>query len=67
MKLEKILKGSQDSIPSVKIQIMGRKGYLRCKGHCQQIFTKEKFVDNTQQCLAFLPQVNFPAHNLNFL
>ena len=24
------------------------------------------FVDNTQQCFAFTPQTNFPAHNLNF-
>ena len=35
-KVEKILKGSLDSIllpsPSVKIQIMGGKVYLRCKG-----------------------------------
>ena len=35
-KVEKILKGSMDSIPSpspsVKIQIMGGKVYLRCKG-----------------------------------
>ena len=35
-KVEKILKGSLDSIPSpstsVKIQIMGRKVCLRCKG-----------------------------------
>ena len=26
----------------------------------------QKFVDNTQQCLAFAPHANFPAHNLNF-
>ena len=36
IKLEKTLKGSLDSIqspsPSVKIQIMGRKVGLRCKG-----------------------------------
>ena len=35
-KVEKILKGSLNSIPSpsplVKIQIMGGKGCLRCKG-----------------------------------
>ena len=33
-KVEKILKGSLDLIPSpsVKIQIMGGKVYLRCKG-----------------------------------
>ena len=34
VEVEKILKGILDSIPSpsVKIQIMGRKVYLRCKG-----------------------------------
>ena len=44
-KVEKILEGSLDSIPSpsVKIQIMGRKVCLRCKGQniagrCQQTF-----------------------------
>jgi hypothetical protein len=26
----------------------------------------KKFVDITQQCFALLPQVNFPANNLNF-
>ena len=29
-------------------------------------FYFQKFVDNTQQCFAFTPQANFPAHNLNF-
>ena len=41
-KVEKILKGSLDSIPSpsVKIQIMGRKVCLRCKGkHCWAFLT----------------------------
>ena len=41
----------------VKIQIMGRKVGLRCKGkntvgHCQQIFFDKKFVDNSKQCFA---------------
>ena len=27
---------------------------------------KKKIVDITQQCFALLPQVNFPANNLNF-
>ena len=31
----------------------------------QNILNK-KFVDITQQCFALLPQVNFPANNLNF-
>ena len=37
--------------------------------HCKVISTKifffQKFVNNTQQCFAFTPQANFPAHNLN--
>ena len=57
--------------PSVKIQIMDGKGCLRCKGKTllgvvNKTFKKKKFVDITQQCFAFLPQVNFPVHNLNF-
>ena len=64
-KVERILKGSLDLIPSpspsVKIQIMGRKVW-----HCQQTAENKKFVEITQQCFALLPQVNFPAHDLNF-
>ena len=57
--------------PSVKIQMMSGKVCLGCKGktlffHCQQTFENKKFVDITQQCLALLPQVNFPAINMNF-
>ena len=64
--------------PSVKIQIMGGKG-IKAKHcwmltmpsnvmplHVKQTFEYKKFVDNAQQCLAFTPQANFPAHNLNF-
>ena len=29
-------------------------------------FENKKFVDNAQQCFAFTPQANFPAHILNF-
>jgi hypothetical protein len=51
---------------------------LRCKGETLlgvvnelffskvQTFCFQKFVDNPQQCFAFTPQANFPAHNLNF-
>jgi hypothetical protein len=35
-------------------------------GRCQQTFEIKKFVDITQQCFALLPEVNFPANNLNF-
>jgi hypothetical protein len=74
-KLEKILTGSLNSIlspsPSVKIQIMGGKICLRCKGETllgvvNKLFKTKKFVDNTQQCFAFMSQAKFPAHNLNF-
>ena len=65
IKVEKILKGSLDSIPShspsLKIQIMGGKVCLRCKGIagcCQQTFENKKFVDITQQCFVLLPQVS---------
>ena len=73
-KVEKILKGSLDSISSpslsVKIQIMGGKVCLRCKeqniaGRCKQTLENKKFVDITRQYFALLPQVNFPSHNLN--
>jgi hypothetical protein len=58
-KVETILKGSLDSIPSpsVKIQIMGGKVCLRCKGD-------KKFVDITQQHFALLHQVKFPELSL---
>ena len=29
-------------------------------------FEYKKFVANAQQCFAFMPQANFPTHNLNF-
>ena len=56
--------------PSVKIQIMGGKHYLRCEGKTllgivNKLFVF-KFVDNAQQCFAFTPQAMFLAHNLNF-
>ena len=60
-KVEKIQEDSLDSIPSsspsVKIEIIGGKVYLR---------KFQKFVNNAQQCFAFTPQTNFPAHILNF-
>ena len=68
-KVENILKGSLDLIPSpsMKIQIMSGKVCLRAKGktllgsgRCQQTFGNKKFVDVTQQCFALLPQINFP-------
>jgi hypothetical protein len=55
----------------VKIQIIGGKLCLpqarqNITGRYQQTFEHKKFVDHAQQCFAFTPQTNFPAHNLNF-
>ena len=33
---------------------------------CQQTIENKKFVDITMQCFALLPQVDFPANNLDF-
>jgi len=70
VKVEKILKGSLDSIPSplssVKIQIMGGKVCLRCKGKTLQRVGCQQTFEHKKQCFALLPQVKFPANNLNF-
>ena len=74
-KVENILKGSLDSIPSpspsVKTQMMGGKVCMRCKGKAllgdvNKLFCFQKFVNNAQQYFSLLPQANFPANNLNF-
>ena len=57
--------------PSVKIQIMGGKVCLRCKGKAllgvvKKVLKTKMFVEIPQQCSALLPEVNFPAINLNF-
>jgi hypothetical protein len=49
-KVEKIVKYSLDSISSPSVKIQIMGGK----------------VDITQQCFTLLPQVNFPANNLNF-
>ena len=54
------------SSPSVKIQIVGGKVCLRCKGKPLPGVCFQQFVDITQQCFALLPQVNIPAYNWNF-
>ena len=61
-KVEKILKGSLDSIPSpsVKIQIMDRKVCLRCRGK-MLLGVVNKLLNTKMFCL-----YTFPAHNLNF-
>ena len=64
-KVEMILKGSLDSIPShspsVKIQIRIGKMCLRCKGKTllgivNKLLKTNKFVDITQQCFVLLPK-----------
>jgi hypothetical protein len=44
----------------VKIQIVGGKVCLRCKGKTLLGVENKKFVDINQQCFALLPQVIFP-------
>jgi hypothetical protein len=72
-KVENILKGSLDSIPSsspaVKIQIMGGNVCLRCNGKTllgivTKLLKNKKFVDNMQQCFALFFQVDFSDNNL---
>ena len=62
-KVEKILKGSLDSIqspsPSMKIQIMVGKVCLRHKGKTLLGVVNKLFVDNTQQFFALTPQATF--------
>ena len=70
-KVEKMLKGSLDLIPlpslSVKIKLWAGKFAAGVKAkRCWALSTNKKFVDITQQCFASLPQVSFPANNLNF-
>ena len=70
-KVEKILKGSLDSIlsllPSVKIQIMGGKVCLRCKsktllgnGHCQQTFKIKSLLTPPSNGLPHYLKLTFP-------
>jgi hypothetical protein len=35
-------------------------------GVVYKTFENKELVDISQQCFALLPQVSFPAHNLNF-
>ena len=73
-KVEKILKGSLDSIPSpsVRIQTMSLKVCLRCKGKTlhgivsKLLKTKIVLTSPSNVLPYYLPQVNFPANNLNF-
>ena len=64
-KVEKIVKGSLDSIlslPSVKIQIMGGKFAwgVKAKHCCQQTFDNQKFVDISNVLPYYLKQTFLP-------
>ena len=71
-KVENIWKGNLDSIPSpspsMLIQIMSGKICLRSIGKTllSTNFWKQKVCWHHPACFALLPQVNFPANNLNF-
>ena len=69
VKVEKILKGSLDSIPShpVKIQIMGGKVCLRCKGRrCRWVFKSGWASSNVVGiiCHPGCNRINWTAHPL---
>ena len=75
VKVENILKGSMDSIPSpspsVKIQIMVGKVCLRYKGKTllgdvNKLFVFKSLLTTPSNVFALTPQAKFPAHNLNF-
>ena len=76
-KSRKVEKISEDNLnlisspsPSVKIQIMGGKVCFRCKGKkCWALSTSFLYSKNCWQhpaMFCLLPQVNFPANELNF-
>ena len=73
-KVGEISKGSLDLIPSplpsVKFKLWAGKlaQVVKARYYWALLtnFWKKKFVDITQQCFALLPQVKFPANNLNF-
>ena len=71
-KVEKILKDSLDSIPSLSpSEKIGGIVCLRCTGNIllgvvNKVLKNKRFVDITQQCFALLSQINFLVNNLNF-
>ena len=75
-KVEKILKGSLDSIqspsPSVKMQIMGVKDGLRCKSKTllgivnKHLKTKSLLTSPSNVLPYYILQVNFTTNILNF-
>jgi hypothetical protein len=70
-KVKKIVKGSLDLITFSENSYYELEIFLvvlrqNVAGHCQQTFENKKFVDITQQCFTILPQIDFPANDLNF-
>ena len=74
-KVEKLLKDSLESIPSpspsVKIQIVGGKVCFRCKsktllGIVNKLLKTKSLLTSSSNVFALIPEVNFPANNLNF-
>ena len=73
LKVEKILKGSLDPITFTFSENSNfwRESVLEVQRqniaeHCQLTFENTRFVDITQPYFALLPQVNYPANNLEF-
>jgi hypothetical protein len=66
-KVEKILKGSLDSIPSSsrKREHLNFLFLVFSAKYCWA-FCQQDFCPKSLQCFAFTPQANFPAHNLSF-
>ena len=76
--LSKVKKTEEDSLdsipslsPSVKIQIMGGKVYLSCKGKTllgdvNKLFVFKSLLTTPSNVLPFTTPGNFPANNLNF-
>ena len=66
-KVKKILKGT--GCDHITFTFSENSNYGRESLHRWALptnFENKKFVDITQQRFALLPQVNFPANNLNF-
>ena len=75
IKVEKILKGSLNSIPSPfpsgKIQIMGGKVCLRCKGKTlldvvNKLLKTKRLLTSPSNVYSYYLNNNFPTNNLNF-
>ena len=65
-KVENILQGMSIEFDSIALIFSKNSNFLRCKGKTLLAVKNKKFVDISHQCFVLLPQVNFPADNLNF-